>query len=187
LAITGAGLLLLLVIGAALISSNGDGYYFLRVYKDPMNPSKYKLDGKPDPAPYQLSFGGGIIWEFTNDTDVEGLKVRIENFQCDKVSVKNCPLSFFGSLTCSSGDVPLKAKKGDTKMISATDNLKTCPEDIGLGNGPGPYLWDYTIYVDTPDGTSIADPELVIVRDGLTKFLNSVKFILRSVKRVLHL
>jgi len=178
------GIAVMLVVGAALIPDRGNGYYFLRIYQDPNDSTKFKLDGKPDPAPYQLdSFTKRIDWEFTNDTNINGLRVRIDGFACNggPVSSTDCPLAFFGSLDCNSGEIPLKPNKGDTKLITANDNDKSCRQNDGTN------LWDYQIFVRTQDGLYPTDPQLVIIRDGLTKFMDSVKGVLRSVKRFLHL
>ena len=178
---TGAGIAVFLVVGAALIPPSDDGDYHLRIYKDN---ETFKLDGKPGgnpAAPYKLRFGGAIDWTFTNDTKNDTLRVWIENFECDGQPNKDCPLTFEQPNGCGSAEVPLK--QGETQTIGASDKGGRCPQDMG------PDLWDYHIRVRTTTPVSIgdADPQLVIVRDGLTKFLDSVKFLLRSVKRLLHL
>jgi hypothetical protein len=126
--------------------------------------------------------GGRIDWTFTNDTGNDTLRVWIENFACDGNPIIDCPLRFDQTSTsCSSAELPLK--QGAAGTIGASDRGGRCPQQMG------PDLWDYHIMVRTTTPVSIgdADPQLVIVRDGLTRFLDSVKFILRSVKRGLHL
>jgi len=181
--LVGAGIAVCLVIGAALIPPSDDGDYHLRIYKEG---DAYKLAGKPgnNPAePYRLTpIGGRIDWTFTNDTRNDTLRVWIENFSCDGNPVTNCPLRFDQSSTgCGSTEKPLK--QGEAGTIGASDQGGRCPQQLG------PDLWGYHIMVRTTEPATIgdADPQLVIVRDGLTRFLDSVKSILRSVKRVLHL
>ena len=171
------------VAGAALIPPSDDGDYHLRIYKEN---DTFKLDGKPGggnpSAPYKLKpVLGTIDWTFTNDTKNDTLRVWIENFACDGNPVTDCPLTFDKPNACGSAEVPLR--QGETQVIGAYDKGGRCPQRMG------PDLWDYHIKVRTTTPATIADadPQLVIVRDGLTKFLDSVKFLLRSVKRVLHL
>lgn len=189
LLLAGAGIAVMVVVGAAVISPRDDGDYHLQIYKEG---NLYKLRGKPgnNPAePYRLNpFLRTIDWTFTNATGNDTLKVHVEQFDCrrDATSIAlDCPLKFMnpGGLDCSSADVALT--QTDEKTISAeqNNNSEGCPQ------ASGPDLWDYHIKVstETPPSIGDADPQLVIVRDGLTKFLDSVKFILRSVKRGLHM
>ena len=181
--LVGAGLAVFLVVGAAVIPPSDDGDYHLRIYKEG---DIYKLAGKPGnnpSAPYRLTpMGGRIDWTFTNDTQNDTLRVWIENFTCDGNPITDCPLRFDQTSTgCGSAEAP--PTQGDAGTTGAPQAGGTCSQQMG------PDLWDYHIKVRTTAPVSLgdADPQLVIVRDGLTKFLDSVKGLLRSVKRVLHL
>jgi hypothetical protein len=112
--------------------------------------------------------------------------VWIDNLNCDGNPNIDCPLDFDEpSGSCGSVERPLK--KGDTQTIGAFD--------VGPGMGgrckqeKRPDTWGYDIKVRTitPPSIGTADPQLVIVRDGLTKFLDSIESMLRSLKRLLHL
>jgi hypothetical protein len=182
LLLAGAGVAMFLVVGAAVISPRDDGDYHLQIYKDG---DIYKLRGKPgnNPAePYRLTRQGRIDWTFTNATDNDTLRVWIANMTCDGNPTIDCPLKFDSpSGSCASIEVPLK--KGEMQAIGADDMGGRCEQAMG------PDLWEYKIMVrtTTPPTIGDADPQLIIIRDRLTRFLESFKSMLRSVKRVLHL
>src|SRR4029077_8240455 len=89
-------------VAAVSLFFSTDGDYPIRIWKDG---SVYRLDGKPDPAPYKLdSFLRKIDWTFTNDTGDPNLRVQIDSFSCNNVPVTDCPLRLDpgGTIDCSS-------------------------------------------------------------------------------------
>ena len=188
----GIGLPVVLVGGAALTPPcDGYGCYSVRVTWD-QTKNNFVLEGKPDPVPYELDFTGHIDWRFTNGTDDGALKVSVENFECNNVPTKDCPLHFEKNSpgTCDSMALPLG--KTGTLTIQASDDVgypptpkKTCPQ----GGGGSPWYWSHYIVVTKADGTRfITDPELEIDRGGgLVKIRRFVKLVLRRIKGFLHL
>jgi hypothetical protein len=183
----GGGVAVLSVIGAVLVPANGDGEYDLHIYPDNNRVPPYAtpLKGSPFPGPYKISpigSSGTIDWTFTNHTG-DDMKVQIEQFQCDGVLVKDCPLRFDRPGPDCSSDTYSLSKQGGTTTVSATYNpMSRCPQqDMSLD------LWNYTIEITSSCCIFHPDPELEIDHDSLKSLVGSVRVVLRRIKRFMHL